>query len=63
MTYGLKYLSKMSTHRLLVLAERASHEFLMMVAFILPKKTLYVIIEAIINAHWQCWMLVYTKKL
>lgn len=48
-------------HRLLVLAERASHEFLMMVAFILPKKTLCVIIEAIINSHWQCWILVYKK--
>ena len=49
-------------HRLLFLAERASHEFLTMVAFISPKKTLCVIIEAVINVYWECWILVLNNK-
>lgn len=44
------------------LAERTGHEFLTMVSFISPKKTLCVIIEAIINAYWECWILILNNK-
>lgn len=34
----------------------------MMVTFISPKTTLNVITEAIINAYWECWILVLNNK-
>lgn len=58
----LSIFPKCLPHRLLFLAERAGHEFLTMVAFISPKKPLCVIIEAIINAYWECWILVLNNK-